>query len=483
MLKTFQNIDFLSKTPQLYINGSNRFKSLIGACLSIIIIVVGIAGFSFFFSKLLDREEPNVSISTKYNPYSNFTLNTSEFTIAFGLTDALGETLDSSYYSGFAQNWKYFYENGKNQTIIRTNLKLSKCNNISRISNFELYKDVQHRISNFLCLDPNQTINIYSPFASDFNHSYINFYITYCTQQSNCKNSSEIFKKLSTYYFTIYTPNYYVDSLNFTNPIQPYIRSFAEISTTSFFKRTYYYLKNILYYSDKGLILNDEHNTSNTIYQDSKTIIDLRDTELFGGKLLYQFTYAFNEQGNEDYILRNYKRIQNVIAEIGGFINSLRLIATFFLEMYYDLKLYSLVAEKFTFIKNEKSQINTTNNEFKRRDSVKIKNTQSKNSKYKKIRLKMHEIFLLCKKKINFKKAKNMFVNYYFEILNMINYRNEINALKYILLNKKDINFYDSLSRMIYLEILENKNRVSGHETKGIESLENEKLKKYFNNI
>ncbi len=130
-LEFFKEIDFLSYEPKLYLKGRQKLKNKLGALLSILMIVVGLAGFFYFFSKVLERSDPFVSMNKVFAYESNYTMNTSETIFAFRITNRIGQVVDDTYYTAIAQYWKYVYSKDENGNDVFTNkvqdLKVTKC--------------------------------------------------------------------------------------------------------------------------------------------------------------------------------------------------------------------------------------------------------------------------------------------------------------------------------------------------------------------
>ena len=153
--------------------------------------------------------------------------------------------------------------------------------------------------------------------------------------------------------------NYYVDNLNYIEPYQPYINQNVALLSSEFFMRTYFYLKKSSYISDNGLFLNSNNNYGEILNYSQDRIFDNRNLTLNGGKLFYQLTYSLNSDGMEEIYNRSYKKIQNVMADVGGFLNSLRLIVSLILYGYYEISFTTTMFKKYIILynlKKEKSQ-------------------------------------------------------------------------------------------------------------------------------
>jgi hypothetical protein len=68
-----------------------------------------------------------------------------------------------------------------------------------------------------------------------------------------------------------------------------------------------------------------------------------------GAKSMMTMSYYFNKEGFVDVYQRNYKRIQSVLAEIGGFISFLRIFVAIMLYFYNQVILVHLIYKGFAF--------------------------------------------------------------------------------------------------------------------------------------
>jgi len=336
--------DLMSVTPHLYINGKSGYKNAFGGSLTLILISFTLGFFIFFYYNLLQRNEPVIAMYNDRNTNSSYLLNTSETFLGFKLHDRFGDPFDESIYSVHAQYWQYYQEvkNGKIELSYNfTDLKVMKCSNFKvNGNNYDLLYNTTET-SDLYCLEPNQIVNIARPFGDPIAFSYINIYFTYCSDEKNktkkCKSKNELDKILSSYYFGVRFLSYYNNHQNFENPFREMISNIVELSSASFFKRIYAYIKNSNYRSDSGLLLNDYDYYQKTMLESSKTIIDFRDSIFKGGKLLMQFTFTFNENGIEENYVRTYKKIKNILAEVGGLIQFVKMIFSLFIYLYTEI--------------------------------------------------------------------------------------------------------------------------------------------------
>jgi hypothetical protein len=520
MLEFTKQFDILSINTKLYTNGNESLKTKVGGILSIAIIILGITGFLFYLSKIITRSELSVSLNKIYTPESIYYLNTSNSIFAFRIADRFGNVVNDTYYSAVAQNWKYFFtkdENGINKISYNfDNLKVSRCENI-KINSTE-FNTVYSKfdVSRHWCLDPGQIIEIKNPYGGSIDYSYINIYFTHCTHLGDqCEKPDKIDNYLTSYLADIFFTSYYVDNYNYDEPLQPYIYTFSEFSSSAYFKRIFYEIKTLYHISDDGIVLPESKERSKVSFENYKNIIDFRNSNINGGKVLFQFSYIFNTNGFKETYHRSYKKIQNLLAEIGGFLNFIKLMCFSIMVVYTDIiyipliyQGYSLYLDEnlnnkinsssiqilnknkkisyFENIRNSMSNANmdrlsnprhTPNSEKEFRCDIKKSSFPSKKEILRnyipfcknKIISKEFKIFLAAKKKLIFN---------YLNVSSLIRVQNELCIIKHMLLkSKKDENQFNSAVSIVRLSENEKKHSYIDYQ------IENDIENNFFCNI
>jgi hypothetical protein len=479
MLEFTKQFDLLSSNTRLYINGQKSLITKVGGILSILIIIIGLIGFFFYLSKIINRSEPSVSLNKIYTPESIYYLNTSESMFAFRIADRFGNVLNDTYYTPVAQHWKYFFTNDENGikkiSYKFDNLKVSKCENI-KINSTEFNRVYSNfDVSRHWCLDPEQIIEIKNPYGGALDYSYINIYFTHCTHLGDkCEKPDKIDNYLTSYLADIFFTSYYVDNYNYEEPLQPYIYTFNEFSSSAYFKRIFYEIKTLDHISDDGIVLPESKERSKISIENYKNIIDFRNTNINGGKVLFQFSYIFNTNGFKETYYRNYKKIQNLLAEIGGFLNFIKLVCFCFMVFYTEVIYIPLIYQGYSFYfdenldnksKNSSMQIFNKNRKIPylenfRNSLTNIPMTRLSNPRYTPTNenenhcdikisplpsnFKILKNYLLCwKNKILsreakiFLAAKKKLISNYLNVSSLIRIRNELNLIKYMLLKSK----------------------------------------------
>lgn len=486
MKEMVRKFDIISEKPQLFNNGKVRFSSIFGGLITILLYLLAVGTFFYFFSKVVNRKEFNVSTSKFFNSKSEKIINTNNTIMGFQVLDRVGGLYDQeeSLFQLQASYWQYYYEfnpvlNRTEWKFNTTILSMKKCGIID-FSNLELYTNYNYGLlDSFYCLDKNQIIKIYNQGFTNIAFSYINFYVTKCFNKT-CKNDTEIDNSLSAFYIRAIFADYYVDHLNYKQPIVPYIATYSDTSSSSsYYKRKYHFLKQIEYDSDNGFFLPNVETQIASLYDNNKEQIDFRNATINGGKVLYQFSYSFTPQGFHEINTRNYVKIQTVIAEIGGFISALRIVTLILvmifneIYVYHDLFMSYIIFDNFEVSKNQNK--NESNNNLNSVQVISVLNILSKleisrmsvRNTRGKTNLKNHEFNLpnlqtLISKKICKRKHRNIQIfdlykksiqENYISIQNLIDIKNNLdNLTMYVIDDQKELKDFLSLNKILKYE-------------------------------
>lgn len=368
MLDFIKHCDLLSSNTSLYLNGHKSLKNKLGGILTINIFILGLILFFFYFSKIIDRIDPSVSMNKVYTPESKYYLNTSESIFGFTILDRMAGFVNETYYTPVVQHWKYTFntdDSGVRKLSYKIeNLNFSKCDQI-KINSTEftrVYSKLD--LSNNWCLDPGQIIEIKNPYAGAIDYSYINVIFTHCTHLGEkCEKKEKIEDVLTSYIANIFFTSYYVDNLNYEEPLQPYGYFFSEFSSSAYYKRIFHEIKTLDHISDGGFVLSDSKKQSKIALEDIKSVFDFRNSEINGGKVLFQFSYIFNKNSFKDTYYRSYKKIQMLLAEVGGFLNFIKSVGLLFVFVYTEIIYIPLTYNGFSFYLDENSQSGTKIND------------------------------------------------------------------------------------------------------------------------
>jgi hypothetical protein len=479
----FEYADILSEAPQLFINGKSRYRNLIGATLSCILVILSLTGFFYFANQVFLKLNPSVTFNEIYKPKdTELIINTShlndyEFYIVNGTDSQIYENQEEYFeFNAWQSTWDFANES---EIILGgSRILFEKCLNST--------------IKGAYCFTPGQILKFQNAFIQ---FPYTLFYISIrqCIDGLKCRSKEEIREKLKYSFFKVRLPNYYVNHDNYKNPLVQYIKSTESMMTSDFTRRAYYFFSEIQYFSDDGYIL--ENKSYDTKVELSNFFDQTGITTMLTGEkgedIYFESFWAFENSGIQPVYQRRYKKIQDILAEVGGFINFLRLFALLLMTCYYEYGYYKDILQKFkcynynqssennipsesmhetklkTINLNPKSAINKNLEEkqihpqieeaYKKNEIYKISKPKSvtynniqnnmSSEKNENIKRKIYTLpnfweyinwTITCSKKDTMAKFKSKLIDEYFDVKSLIYLRNELDLLKYHILDTKE---------------------------------------------
>lgn len=344
-MKYFLQLDFVGDTIDLVHEKRTRTSTFLGSVLTMSIgIICAVFGFIEAIN-IFSRKTYNLSLSNYYEDISRINA-TNNFPFSWGIWK-LGQKAvvnQSSYFTITPRLWNVSFDSNGVKKAGPIPLKTESCKNFKNDNLYGKRSEYLRSafsddiINNVLeCLDQTQDLNFLNLEGEKYQNHFF-FTINACdnsTSKVMCKPIGEIENMLADAYLAIATPNYNFDNSNFTNPEQFYVGlQLFKIDAESMSKILFKYNK-IIYNSNNGIISNEIE--SKTFYQMEtglQIVYPKRTGTQFGSITLV--TNHVNIIYN-----RNYTKIQNVFAEIGGIANALYILF-YITNMYFSKKLFKL---------------------------------------------------------------------------------------------------------------------------------------------
>ena len=340
LMKCIKKFDFLSYKISLRINkkGHTRYKTFIGGLISILTYLISISFCIYFLLRMLNRKDLSIIHSTHQNPFINITFsNKLPFLLRISDTNSIPYKDDEKLYYITASIW---YGGSNDSSLFgiapqySVSLNVSKCD-IDKHFNNE-FKDYFRNISDlnsYYCLEPrNYSQTIYGLYGNIYPFSYYSFTARYCqnsTENNNsCYSIDDIKERLDFNFLDII----FIDNIlnSFEKKVNEiYIRKERYELSSLLIKRIWLYLENIKYITDTGYIINRAKNEYFHRYNSVKTDYNIKNNANFFCTLTF-----LNEFKTSTYI-KQFKKIQDYIAIIGGLVKFITLFST--LLNYYKL--------------------------------------------------------------------------------------------------------------------------------------------------
>ncbi len=314
-MKLFKSIDIYGIPIGYEDSNSTKFNTLQGGFFTLIIgIATIIIGF-IFGKELYLRTNPNIK-------YSKQLLDTSSVQIA-NMTGIVITFVDSNvvpinhtnYFDTFAAVYS-FNENSKISYYSKA--PLVTCNESTYpygVSNFLKSNCVR---GHCLCLDPSIKYNITNNYVFP-NSTFIHLPVYPCNPKQR-KCADDLSNVLKNFFYTISFVNSYVDGNDYNNPIKEYLETLSYQMSISLYKRIYVSITNNTFTSDNGWLLED----NKIIYFPQISQVK-SDIIVYSEGLTPIGAYSLDSPNLTENIRRSYMKMQNLLANVGGFFNTLNI--------------------------------------------------------------------------------------------------------------------------------------------------------------
>ena len=180
--------------------------------------------------------------------------------------------------------------------------------------------------------------------------AFSNLNIKFCLDQDD--NSNCLQNSFSSLLGNLYFIDSYIDSLNYTNPVQFYLNKINVPINNNIVQRQFVSFTKDYYISDNGWILEDFNEIEFYKYKETYTYYSI------GGNR-YSVSVVFEAPRLRDKINRSYMKIQELFAKVGGLINALLITSKVLLFHYYKWMYYLTLSEP--SIQDNSEKINNNN--------------------------------------------------------------------------------------------------------------------------
>ena len=432
-----KKLDYLSPNVTFYYKGYLSHTSIISGIISITSILIIIIQVIYYSLHIIERKDVNAFYFNSFlEDVGTFPFNASSLFHFISLGE-LGENYWSvavnftkyriigfdTYYNYYLKDrnlsnynhWLYGFCNNKTDTegigylINHKFFETSACIRKYFDSQEQKYYDTDH---------PKFRWPIMARGSFNDDNIFYNIIIESCKEDTlnlilgngyQCKKDPLI--ELNTVYF--YFVNNYINLLNYKNPITKFIyRIETGISKNEYYINNLNFIPSIIE-THNGLLLDHIEEEKTYIFERNDANKQIK----FDQEDIY-ISYYFWIKNTMNYYQRNYKRIQDVISNIGG-INQVVIILSIYINSLYNqyIVLHDTESLLFSSIHSEKKEMKKANKDYKVSDKIKISekektnkistnNNDDKNKSSVKGRNKQIE-----KSINNFSKSNHMFLN------------------------------------------------------------------------
>ncbi len=369
-----QNLDIFGQPVNIHVYGESKMKTTLTLALSIFAMISSIVISIIFVVNFFKNKEINV-VYTENNTYSK--LDLTKTPIMFGVFDAFARPVESNgTYSIVLTHMNYFAEdvNGDGKLVNknkRETLKLEPCDRKKHFT--DIREDLLENVAfnQYQCLPyNNKTIlsgifgNIYKGFE------IMQVSIVKCNKENSvCHDEKEIEKRLTNVYLSMGTLNNYFDHQNYTHPKQPTFETNTLSMDYNLNRRHIIELKPITYKTDYGIVFNDMKSIDT--YNIDKTSVDIITN--IGNHRQVVGLLSIRLSKAAGVYTRTFMKLQQLFADIGGFIKGIFIIGQVLSKISLKNKLPSLIYEEetdlFDNFNHNEIEVNNNNNNNKNKNT------------------------------------------------------------------------------------------------------------------
>ena len=337
--RAFQFIDIFGLKTDFQIDRKPKFKSISGGVFTFVFMGFIILLFFSFGNDMINHSNPDTSVSQIFQPSPSPTfVSKSDYSFVFGLQDSVGvHYIDEEIYTA---TLTYGFRNQTSKLDESQIIPIERCEEANMPINSKLgdyFKNQAMQLSDLYCISRNYTDPLILQGAWDqAQYNFLRLFISPCDSSlRTCKSDAEINDKLKTGFYAYYSSDHLFDLRNYENPAAVIGRDFFTETTTKIKKIINRYLRTTHLYDDNGWIT--EAKTEKDYFSFD---YDQTSFELLTGKD-YLVDMVIRKSVYENILTRKYKKIQNVFAEMTGFLQiifaGLYIIAgPFIRKEYYD---------------------------------------------------------------------------------------------------------------------------------------------------
>jgi hypothetical protein len=333
-----QNLDMIGRKPNFRINDQRRFKTTIGGLFSFIIYILLILSILNFGQDLYYRTNPNIISSRRYVENGEPT-DLSKVGLFFSFYDTkMNVLVNTTYYDLKA----YIIEESLNMTTdkwtskIIPEVNLVPCQtslfpiSVQSMSIFQLYN---HSLGSLYCFPNNSNV---------FLNQYINEEFYYSRrlqiQVSNKVNATNENAVLDNVRATIIYSESVLDEKDYVNTVNVLLAQYKTMLSLNLLKTLYLNYQRAEVHSDAGIVLSDWEKSSflqvQNIYENS----DYSQYSPSLSKPIFSLEVGLTNLKVTYY--RKYMKIQFVLAEVGGMMKCLIIIAGIINFMHNTARFY-----------------------------------------------------------------------------------------------------------------------------------------------
>jgi hypothetical protein len=324
--------DFYGQSFNLHIFSKPKYKTFIGSVLGFLSLILMAITSIYFIIEMFERKSMSVILNDDLTKIPVNNLSDSPFLITIG--DFSGQPINPGLFSLDVKMFNYKVRkmaDGSSKFAAEiVPIEVEKCDITKHFSD-KGYMFKGFDISGWFCIPPSKyNLTIYGRTGDNVNGwSNLAIYFNKCNPNlQKCLNKTYSESALKTVIAGTAFLTSTIDHYNSTSPSSLRVENVNKRMSTSLFKNYNVYLQAINYKTDYGLIFEDLITSNFFTVQDTYLDVSMSSEGLptTGENIGYYLFYNYKSIANYS---RSYIKGQAVIANIGGIIKSIMVIAHF----------------------------------------------------------------------------------------------------------------------------------------------------------
>ena len=379
-MEFFRKIDILYSTDfKFSVFNKTSFQTPLGGLLTILTLVITVFVTFYFGKDLYFRINPKIELNQTLPPsYRRLTLTRDNFLLYYQIQDGKGNTLaiePNLYFKIY-----YFKSIGKNDGGIPImgnpiNIKSVTCD-LMLVKNETYFK--QKKMAQYNCLNltnPDPKVSGFEV-GGYWDEDFVDYF---SMELSFCKNSTDDFKginctdlnNLTNFLYqnrlgttiNLYIQSGYLQIDQLENALQTQYSVYFQELNLNVRKKEIYIFQEMKLIDDKGILLPwYENSTTFSLLKQSLSyegVVRGNVTEDYSNSLLYEAEFYFTRSTAE--YRRNFMKLQDLTAQIGGFINGVFLSFKFFMAFFSDTEIKKIIINNIFDVSTDTSDSSSPN--------------------------------------------------------------------------------------------------------------------------
>lgn len=336
--KIFHSIDIFGLKTEFQIDQKQRFTTTSGSFFTLIYIGLMILLFFSFGSDMIQRVSPDTTISQIYQTVpSPSEVSRNQYSFVFGMQDSTANHfIDEEIYT---VSMIYGYKNQTTGKTVKVSIAVEPCTEDNlpynkKIANY--FRAQATNLSDLYCISKKNQQKLVIEGAWDQpRYGYLQWKINPCnSSQKVCKSDEEIQAKLQRGYYGFYSIDNLIDLTDYESPANAFGRNYFISTTSSQRKLIFRYLKTNHIRTNDGWITDSFHEEDDFSFDYDQESFDF----LTGPGTIVDMT--IRKSYYELIHTRKYKKIQNVFAEMTGFLQIIFVVLYFLSKPFIKKEYY-----------------------------------------------------------------------------------------------------------------------------------------------